>query len=75
MSEPVTRTPRGRLAVEFCGVRFQNPILLAAGTAAYGEELDEVVNLDRLGGVITKAVSLEPRLGRLRRASPSSTAA
>ena len=63
MSEPVARAPRGLLAVEFCGVRFQNPILLAAGTAAYGEELDEVVKLDRLGGVITKAVSLEPRFG------------
>jgi dihydroorotate dehydrogenase (NAD+) catalytic subunit len=54
---------RGRLAVEFCGVSFQNPVLLAAGTAAYGEELSEVVRLDRLGGIITKAVSLEPRAG------------
>jgi dihydroorotate dehydrogenase (NAD+) catalytic subunit len=53
----------GRLAIDFCGVRFQNPILLAAGTAAYGEELDDVVQLDRLGGIITKAVSLEPRHG------------
>ena len=52
-----------RLSVDFCGVRFQNPILLAAGTAAYGEELDDVVQLDRLGGIITKAVSLEPRHG------------
>jgi dihydroorotate dehydrogenase (NAD+) catalytic subunit len=52
-----------RLAVDFCGVSFQNPILLAAGTAAYGEELDEVMHLDRLGGIITKAVSLEPRHG------------
>jgi dihydroorotate dehydrogenase (NAD+) catalytic subunit len=54
---------RGRLTVEFCGVSFQNPVLLAAGTAAYGEELAEVVRLDRLGGIITKAVSLEPRAG------------
>ena len=54
---------RSRLAVEFCGISFQNPILLAAGTAAYGEELSEVVRLDRLGGIITKAVSLEPRAG------------
>lgn len=53
----------GRLAVDFCGVSFQNPVLLAAGTAAYGEELDEVMELDRLGGIITKAVSLEPRAG------------
>ena len=52
-----------RLAVRFCGVDFQNPVLLAAGTAAYGEELDEVVRLDRLGGIVTKAVSLEPRHG------------
>lgn len=54
---------RGRLAVEFCGVSFQNPVLLAAGTAAYGEELSDVIRLDRLGGIITKAVSLEPRAG------------
>jgi dihydroorotate dehydrogenase (NAD+) catalytic subunit len=51
------------LAVRFCGIEFQNPVLLAAGTAAYGEELDEVVRLDRLGGLVTKAVSLEPRHG------------
>jgi dihydroorotate dehydrogenase (NAD+) catalytic subunit len=51
------------LAVRFCGIDFQNPVLLAAGTAAYGEELDEVIRLDRLGGIITKAVSLEPRHG------------
>lgn len=56
-------TTDGRLAVDFCGIRFQNPVLLAAGTAAYGEELDDVVQLDRLGGIITKAVSLEPRHG------------
>jgi dihydroorotate dehydrogenase (NAD+) catalytic subunit len=57
------RTREGRLGVDFCGIRFQNPILLAAGTAAYGEELDDVIRLDRLGGLITKAVSLEPRHG------------
>jgi dihydroorotate dehydrogenase (NAD+) catalytic subunit len=57
------RTREGRLGIDFCGIRFQNPILLAAGTAAYGEELDDVIRLDRLGGLITKAVSLEPRHG------------
>jgi dihydroorotate dehydrogenase (NAD+) catalytic subunit len=56
-----TRTER--LGVDFCGIHFQNPILLAAGTAGYGEELDGVMQLDRLGGIITKAVSLEPRHG------------
>ena len=45
------------------GHTFQNPILLAAGTAGYGRELDGVMDLDRLGGIITKAVSLAPRAG------------
>lgn len=48
---------------EVFGARFQNPILLAAGTAGYGRELDGVMDLTRLGGLITKAVSLAPRAG------------
>jgi dihydroorotate dehydrogenase (NAD+) catalytic subunit len=48
---------------ELFGLRFQNPILLAAGTAGFGKELDGVVDLDQLGGVVTKAVSLQPRSG------------
>jgi len=51
------------LARELFGRRFQNPLLLAAGTAGFGRELDQVVDLNRLGGLITKAVSLEPRHG------------
>jgi len=42
---------------------FQNPILLAAGTAGFGRELVDVVDLDALGGVVTKAVSPEARQG------------
>ncbi len=51
------------LAVDAAGLHFQNPVLLAAGTAAYGRELAGVVDLDRLGGLVTKAVSVEPRHG------------
>jgi dihydroorotate dehydrogenase (NAD+) catalytic subunit len=50
-------------AIEVAGIVFQNPVVLAAGTAGYGRELDDVVNLDRIGGVVTKAVSPEPREG------------
>ena len=46
-----------------CGLVFQNPVVLAAGTAGYGEELAGVVRIERLGGFVTKAVSLEPRAG------------
>jgi dihydroorotate dehydrogenase (NAD+) catalytic subunit len=56
----VTPSP---LSVELFGRHFQNPLLLAAGTAGFGRELDEVIDLDRLGGIITKAVSLQPRAG------------
>ena len=51
------------LAVTVAGIQFQNPVLLAAGTAAYGRELARVIDLDELGGLVTKAVSVEPRHG------------
>lgn len=51
------------LAVTVAGIEFQNPVLLAAGTAAYGRELSGVIDLDSLGGLITKAVSVERRDG------------
>jgi dihydroorotate dehydrogenase (NAD+) catalytic subunit len=51
------------LQVEVAGVSFQNPIVLASGTAGYGRELADVMDLDRLGGIVTKAVSVEPRHG------------
>ena len=51
------------LARTVFGQSFQNPLLLAAGTAGFGRELDGVMDLDALGGIVTKAVSLAPREG------------
>jgi dihydroorotate dehydrogenase (NAD+) catalytic subunit len=51
------------LSRDLLGQRFQNPVLLASGTAGFGRELDGVMNLDRLGGIVTKAVSVAPRKG------------
>lgn len=51
------------LAREVAGIRFANPVLLASGTAGYGRELLGVADLSRLGGLVTKAVSLAPRPG------------
>jgi len=45
------------------GADFQNPVLLAAGTAGFGREIDGVMDLDRLGGIVTKAVTPEARQG------------
>ena len=52
-----------RLKVSAAGIDFQNPVLLAAGTAGYGREIAALIPLDELGGIVTKAVSLEVRAG------------
>ncbi|MBA3645055.1 MAG: dihydroorotate dehydrogenase [Gemmatimonadaceae bacterium] len=52
-----------RLNVSAAGIDFQNPLLLAAGTAGYGREIAALIPLDDLGGIVTKAVSLEVRAG------------
>lgn len=51
------------LAVDVAGIRFQNPVMLASGTAAYGREIAGVIDLEALGGIFTKAVSVLPRNG------------
>jgi dihydroorotate dehydrogenase (NAD+) catalytic subunit len=56
-------TSRPTLQSVVSGLTFQNPIVLASGTAGYGAELERVVDLDGLGGFVTKAVSVEPRAG------------
>jgi dihydroorotate dehydrogenase (NAD+) catalytic subunit len=53
------------LSVTVAGIEFQNPIILASGTAAFGRALDGVLDIDSLGGIVTKAVSLEPRGGNV----------
>ena len=42
---------------------FTNPILVASGTYGYGHEVADIVNVELLGGIITKSVTLEPREG------------
>jgi dihydroorotate dehydrogenase (NAD+) catalytic subunit len=59
----VPRDIGGPLGTGAAGIAFANPILLAAGTAGYGRELASVVALERLGGIVTKAVSVAPRAG------------
>ena len=51
------------LARTVVGLEFQNPVLLASGTAGFGREVAGVIDLERLGGIVTKAVSREPRAG------------
>lgn len=45
------------------GLDFRNPVVLASGTAGFGVEIDDVIDLDAIGGISTKAVSIAPRKG------------
>ena len=51
------------LNVEFAGIKLKNPVLTASGTFGYGYELADLIPLEKLGGIVTKTITLEPRLG------------
>ncbi|RKY85929.1 dihydroorotate dehydrogenase [candidate division KSB1 bacterium] len=51
------------LRVTLGNLVLQNPILTASGTFGYGEEYQDFVNLNRVGGLITKSITLKPRAG------------
>ncbi len=52
-----------KLQVNIGGLVLKNPVLLASGTCGYGIELSDLVDLKRLGGIVVKGISLEPRKG------------
>jgi len=52
-----------RLAVDIGGLQLRNPVMTASVTFGYGEEYAPFVDLNRLGAVIVKGLSLEPRAG------------
>jgi len=54
---------KANLNVDFAGIKLKNPVLTASGTFGYGEELAEFVDLNLLGGVIVKGISLTPMKG------------
>ena len=51
------------LSVNIGKLKLNNPILLASGTVGYGNEISDFIDLNILGGIITKSISLKPRKG------------
>lgn len=51
------------LEVEICGVKFKNPVIGASGTVGFGREFNGLYDLAEVGGISTKGMTLEPRLG------------
>jgi len=53
------------LNVDVGGLKLKNPVLLASGTVGYGSEISRFIDLGKIGGIITKSISLKPRVGNL----------
>lgn len=51
------------MAVEIAGLKMKNPVMTASGTFGYGEEYADYLDLNELGGIVVKGLSLKPRLG------------
>lgn len=51
------------LAVQIDKMDFKNPVTTASGTFAFGEEFEEFIDLNRLGGIFVKGLTREPRQG------------
>lgn len=51
------------LSVSIGSLKLKNPVLLASGTVGYGNEISEFLDLNKIGGIVTKSISLKPRKG------------
>lgn len=52
-----------RLETNFAGVTFKNPVVLASGTCGFGKEFHEYFDIQKLGGLCSKGLTLHPRGG------------
>lgn len=62
MTDPVLK----KMDVAIGTLKLKNPVMTASGTFGYGEEYAPYVDLNRLGAVVVKGLSLEPRAGSRR---------
>ncbi|MCX5777845.1 MAG: dihydroorotate dehydrogenase [Elusimicrobia bacterium] len=51
------------LATRIGALKLDNPVLMASGTFGYGDEITDLVSVGKLGGIITKTITLQPRPG------------
>jgi len=51
------------ISVDFAGLRLANPVFTASGTCGYADELADFMDVNSLGGLITKSITLRPRKG------------
>ena len=51
------------LTVKIKNIIFRSPIMVASGTFGYGDEVKDLVDISKIGCIITKSVTLNPREG------------
>ena len=44
-------------------IKFKNPVMVASGTFGHAKEFDKFIDLKKLGGIVTKTITIKPRLG------------
>ena len=54
---------RPDMSVEVAGIKMRNPVMTASGTFGYGAEFGDYMNLESIGAMITKGLSLRPKAG------------
>jgi dihydroorotate dehydrogenase (NAD+) catalytic subunit len=57
------KSPAPDLTVNIAGLRMKNPVMTASGTFGYGREYEPFFDLNRLGALVTKGISLKPMAG------------
>ncbi|MBF0242270.1 MAG: dihydroorotate dehydrogenase [Desulfamplus sp.] len=51
------------LSVDINGIKLKNPVITASGTFGYASEYKDLINLNKLGAIIVKGLSLQPSIG------------
>jgi dihydroorotate dehydrogenase (NAD+) catalytic subunit len=52
-----------KMQVDIGNLKLKNPVLVASGTFGYGDELSELFDVGQIGGIVTKSLTLKPRVG------------
>lgn len=63
MTDKITNKPKIDTSVEIAGLKFKNPVIAASGTFGFGREFAGYMDLNRLGGISVKGLTLQPRQG------------
>ncbi len=59
----IDKKSSSRLSVDIGGVRLKNPVMTASGTFGYGREFHQLLDLNELGAIVVKGLSLKPAPG------------